>query len=290
MEIRGLTKKYPAFTLDKVSFNLPKGAIMGVIGENGAGKSTLFHAILGLIRSDGGEVSFWGGQLSGQPRPIKEDIGVVFDDICFYQTLTPRMVERISREAYQRWDTKLYYQYLERFDVAPDREIKSLSKGMKIKLCIAAALSHAPRLLILDEATSGLDPVIRDEILDLFLDFIQDEEHSILLSSHITSDLEKVADYITFLHNGRLVFCKPKDELIYRYGILRCSDADYRSIDRADIVASRRRDYEWDVLVSDRDAASRKYRGAVVDTSSIDEMMLLYIKGEQIQGFPARGI
>lgn len=282
LQVENLTKHYEGFTLDHVSFALPKGAIMGLIGENGAGKSTTINGILNLIHRDEGTVNFWGQELSAS-KQLKEDIGVVFDGINFYETLTPAKVGKICAAAYRQWDPDLYRDYLKRFQIPADKEIKTLSKGMKSKLCIAAALSHRPKLLILDEATSGLDPVMRDDILDVFLEFVQDEEHSILMSSHITTDLEKVADYITFIHQGRVLFCKTKDELRYKYGIIRCGAALFEQIPREEILAYRKEEYQWSVLVADKEEARRKYRNAVVDDASIDDILLLYVKGEQIK-------
>ena len=283
LQINGLTKEYPGFKLDHVSFTLPCGTIMGLIGENGAGKSTTINAVLDLIRKDDGNILFWGKELSHNPRQLKEDIGVVFDGINFYETLTPVKVGKISAAAYSQWDPAAYKGFLDQFQLPADKEIKTFSKGMKMKLSIAAALSHHPKLLILDEATSGLDPVMRDDILDVFLDFIQDETHSILMSSHITTDLEKVADYITFIHQGKIVFSKPKDELIYNYGILRCGAEDFHRLDPADILAWRKNDYQWDVLVEDKNKAMSRYRSIVIDNPSIDDILLLYVKGEQVK-------
>lgn len=280
LEVEDLTKQYAGFKLDHVSFSVPKGTIMGLIGENGAGKTTTISAILDLIRKDEGTVRFWGQELSSS-RQFREDIGVVFDGINFYETLTPAKVGKISGAAYRQWDSSLYRNYLDRFQLPAGREIKSMSKGMKMKLCIAIALSHRPKLLILDEATGGLDPVMRDDILDVFLDFVQDEEHSILMSSHITSDLEKIADYITFIHQGKVLFCKTKDELRYRYGIIRCGAAVFDRIDREEILALRKEDYQWNVLVADKEKARKKYKDAIVDDATIDDIMLLYVKGEQ---------
>lgn len=280
LEVEDLTKQYAGFKLDHVSFSVPKGTIMGLIGENGAGKTTTISAILDLIHKDEGTVRFWGQELSSS-RQFREDIGVVFDGINFYETLTPAKVGKISGAAYRQWDSSLYRNYLDRFQLPADREIKSMSKGMKMKLCIAIALSHRPKLLILDEATGGLDPVMRDDILDVFLDFVQDEEHSILMSSHITSDLEKIADYITFIHQGKVLFCKTKDELRYRYGIIRCGAAVFDRIDREEILALRKEDYQWNVLVADKEKARKKYKDAIVDNATIDDIMLLYVKGEQ---------
>ena len=280
LEVKNLTKHYDGFTLDHVSFQVPGGCIMGLVGENGAGKSTTIKAILDLVHKDEGTVTFWGQELSGS-SDLKEDIGVVFDGISFYETLTPVQVGKILGAAYRRWDDRLYKQYLERFSIPKEKEIKGLSKGMKAKLSIAAALSHRPKFLIMDEATSGLDPVMRDDMLDVFLEFVQDEEHSILMSSHITTDLEKVADYITFIHQGKLLFCKSKDELRYQYGIVRCGAAVFEQMDRSQVLAWRKEDYQWDVLVPDKEKARRLYKNAVVDDATIDDLLLLYVKGER---------
>ena len=282
LEVRNLTKQYADFTLDHVSFSIPKGTIMGLIGENGAGKSTTINAILDLIHKDDGTVTFWGQELSST-KQLKEDIGVVFDGINFYETLTAAKVGKISQAAYKQWDDLLYREYLNRFQLPTDKEIKTFSKGMKMKLCIAVALSHRPKLLILDEATSGLDPVMRDDILDVFLEFVQDEEHSIMISSHITTDLEKVADTITFIHQGKVLFCKAKDELLYHYGIIRCGAAIFDEIYKSEILAYRKEDYQWNVLVADKEKARRRYKNAVVDDAAIDDILLLYVKGERIK-------
>ena len=182
---------------------------------------------------------------------------------------------------YNQWDMQLFNRYCLRFRLPTNKKIGDFSKGMKMKLAITVALSHRPQLLILDEATSGLDPVMRDEILDVFLDFIQDEKHSILLSSHITSDLEKIADYIVFLHNGKTIFTQPKDTLIYKYGIIRCRTNEFEQISPTDVLAYQKKDFEWEVLVSDKEKAAQKYKKCVVDNASLEEIMLLYIKGER---------
>ena len=280
LQVENLTKQYSGFTLDHVSFSVPKGTIMGLIGENGAGKSTTINAILDLINKDDGTVAFWGQELSSS-KQIKENIGVVFDGINFYETLTPAKVGKISSAAYKQWDEHLYKEYLKRFQLPVDKEIKTLSKGMKMKLCIAVALSHKPKLLILDEATSGLDPVMRDDILDIFLEFVQDANHSLMMSSHISTDLEKVADYITFIHQGKVIFSKRKDELRYHYGIIRCGAAVFDQIDKEDVLAYRKEDYQWNVLVAEKEKAKRKYKNAVVDDATIDDILLLYVKGVQ---------
>lgn len=278
--IDGLTKKYRGFVLDNVSFSVPCGAIVGLIGENGAGKSTTINSILGVIEKDSGTITIWGKEEQEIDNGVRNQIGVVFDGGSFPNTLTAKKLNSIFKSIYTAWDENQYFSLLTKLSIPTDKKIKEFSKGMKMKLSIVVALSHHSKLLILDEATSGLDPVVRDDILDMFLDFVQDERNSILVSSHITSDLEKVADYIVFIHNGKVVFCKSKDELLYKYGVIRCGAAQFDALDKKDIIAYRKRDFEWDVLVSDRDIAQKKYPKALIDPVSIDEIMLLYVKGE----------
>lgn len=210
---------------------------------------------------------------------LREKIGVVYDGDNFPRFWTAKQLSRVMAGFYAQWDDALFWHYLKRFHLLPEQKLKNYSRGMTMKLAIAAALSHRPQLLILDEATSGLDPVMRDEMLDVFLEFVQDERHSVLLSSHITSDLEKVADYITFLHNGRLLMTVSKNDLAYRYAVMRCRENQFRTLDSGDVIAYRKRDYQIDVLVSDGEAARKKYHDVVVDHVSIDEMLLLSIKG-----------
>ena len=279
LTISGLTKTYPDFVLDHVSFTVPSGSIVGLIGENGAGKSTTIHAAIGLIQKEAGHAAILGKEeLDAETR---EQIGVVFDGSNYPEILSPKKISRVMKHIYRSWDEPAYLRLLKQFSLPPDKPIRQFSKGMKMKLAITAALSHHSKLLILDEATSGLDPVIRDDILDMLLDFVQDEEHSIRISSHITSDLEKIADYIVFIHEGKVVFSKPKDELTEQYGIIKCGAAQFDAIEKSDIIVSRKMDYEWQVLISDRDKMQKKYRDALIVPAAIDEIMLLYIKGEK---------
>lgn len=282
LEVEGLRKVYPKFELSNFNLHIPKGSIMGLIGENGAGKSTALKAILNLIKRDSGRVSFYGKEFSENNNEWKEDIGVVFDTMTFQEQITAHKLGKVAEQAYTRWESDMFEGYLSRFSIDPKKKMKEMSRGMQVKLCLAMALSHKPKLLILDEATSGLDPVIRDEILDIFLEFVQDEEHSVLISSHITSDLEKIADYITFIHKGNVLMSREKDEMMYQYGIIRCKDAFFQQMDQTDILACRKEGYQWDVLVKDRQKAALKYKDAVLDTPSLEEIMLIYIKGEQI--------
>lgn len=277
--VSGLTKTYQDFVLDHVSFTVPSGSIVGLIGENGAGKSTTINAALGLIQKEDGVVSILDSEeLDGD---VKEQIGVVFDGSNYPEILSPRKLNRVMKNIYRTWDEQAYLRLLKQFSLPTDKQIKQFSKGMKMKLAILVAFSHHSKLLVLDEATSGLDPVVRDDILDMLLDFVQDEEHSILVSSHITSDLEKIADYIVFIHEGKVVFEKPKDELTEQYGIIKCGAAQFDALDKSDIISYRKMDYEWQILVSDRERMQKKYPKALVVPATIDEIMLLYVKGER---------
>ena len=278
LTISGLTKTYKDFVLNDVSFSVPSGSIVGLIGENGAGKSTTISAALGIVQKEAGFVSILGKE--ELDNEVKEQIGVVFDGNNFSEILSPKKIGRVMKDIYQSWDDHIFMALLKKFSLPVCKPIKQFSKGMKMKLAIAAALSHNSQLLILDEATSGLDPVVRDDILDMLLDFVQDENHSILVSSHITSDLEKIADYIVFLHEGRVVFSKPKDELTEQYGIIKCGAAQFDALDKSEIIAYRKMDYEWQVLVADRNKMQKKYPKAMIVPASIDEIMLLYVKGE----------
>lgn len=281
LEANNLCKQYKDFTLKDVSLSLPKGAIMGFIGENGAGKTTTIRLLLNMVAADSGNARIFGLDHEKDELAIKQEIGVVFDELGFYETLKPKDIAAIHAGLYRRWDNQLFEHYLRKFQL-PQKQVKEYSRGMKMKLAISCALSHHPKLLILDEATSGLDPVVRNEILDEFLDFIQDEEHSILFSSHITSDLERVADYITLIHEGQIVFSQSKDELIDHYGILRCGAADFAQLRHEDMLTYQKSAFGYAVLVNDKHAIRRSYPNLVVDNASIEEIMLFYIKGESI--------
>ena len=244
LELHQVCKTFPKtnFTLDHVSFSIPYGSIMGFVGENGAGKTTTIGCVLNTVSKD----------------------------------------SDVMQGLYANWDNDLFKKYLNDFRLLPNQKIKSYSRGMTMKLAVAAALSHHPQLLILDEATSGLDPIMRDDMLDVFLEFVQDENHSILLSSHITSDLEKIADYITFIHNGKLIMAASKNDLVYNFAVMRCKESQFLELDPGDILVYRKRDYQIDVLVSNGNEIQRKYRNAVIDHVSVDEIMLLLVKGERV--------
>ena len=280
IEIRGLCKSFGDFALDHIDLTLPGGSIMGLIGENGAGKTTTIKCILNLIRRDAGEISIWDRDNLREERAAKAGVGVVLDECFFHDSLRPRDLDRVLGPVFPDWDRGLYGDYLDKFRLPANKLIREFSRGMKMKLSLAAALAHRPRLLILDEATAGLDPVVRDEILDEFLAFIQDEEHAILISSHITSDLEKAADYITYLHQGKVVLSEAKDVILDSYGRAAGTAEQLARVDPADLVRVRRGSFGWEGLVADRAAFRRKYRDLLVEKTTLEDIMLFIGKGE----------
>ncbi len=276
-EINGITKKYDGFTLDNVSITLPKGSIMGFIGQNGAGKTTTIKSMLNIIKPDSGSIKLLGMDNIKDETAVKERISPVFDELPFHDEFNAKQISVILGDIYKNWDKKVYESYLERFGLPAKKKIGQFSKGMKMKLQIACALSHKAELLIMDEATTGLDPVVRNEILDIFLEYIQDENNSIFMSSHITSDLEKIADSITFIDKGRILLSGYKDDILYKHGVIKCGISDYKNIDPADIVSARVTEFGAEVMVSDKESAERKYRGLVTDNTTLEEIMLFYV-------------
>lgn len=282
INVTGLCKSYQDFALDNVSFAVPKGSIMGFIGENGAGKSTTIKAMLNLIHRDAGTVEILGMDLDGHEKEIKERIGVVFDECCFHDNLTPADISKILGNIYQNWDGKLYQKYLVQFGLDEKKKIKEFSRGMKMKLGIAAALAHRPDVLILDEATSGLDPIVREEILDIFLDFIQDENHAILISSHITSDLDKIADYLTFIHHGRIILSLGRDDLMDSMGIVKCGAEDLEKIEQDQIIRYRKNQFGCEVLIRNKRSFAVGHPEMVIDPVTTEAIMLFYSRGEEL--------
>lgn len=279
--IKALTKRYKDFTLDQVSFHVPKGSIMGFVGENGAGKTTTMKAILDLIQIDSGEIRIFGENVGELSIEMKSQIGVVFDGSSLHDNLNIKNVNLVMKNIYQNWEEDTFFQYVKRFELPEKKIMKEYSRGMKMKLSIAIALSHQTKLLILDEATSGLDPMVRDEILDIFLEFIQDEEHTILLSSHIISDIEKIADYVTFIHHGRIIFSESKDDLIYQYGVVRCRKEDVAGIDASYVIGVRENSFGAEVMIKNKDNFVRQFRQYSVDKTSIEEIMLFISRGKE---------
>lgn len=277
LQIDSLCKSYEDFSLQNISFALPQGCIMGLVGQNGAGKSTTLKAILGLVRPDSGSVKLFGQELQENEGQIKEQIGVVFDSMNLPEMLRGKDVGKVLGPLYQSWDQTAFNGYLERFSLPKNKLIKDYSRGMKMKVAIAAALSHGAKLLLLDEATGGLDPIVRDEILDILLEFMQDPTHGILFSSHITGDLEKIADYVTFIHEGQVRFSQPKDELLDSYAVVKCSPQQLASIDPAALISVRSHQYGTEALVR-RDAV---WADAVAERPTIEDMMLFIARGNR---------
>lgn len=281
IEIENLTVKYDGFTLDNISFNVPKGSIMGFIGQNGAGKTTTIKALLNIIKRDAGAIRMLGFDNIKDEIAIKEQISAVFDELPFHDQLNARGINIILREVYKEWDSEVFKGYLDRLALPEKKKIGDFSKGMKMKLQIAAALSHNAKLLIMDEATTGLDPVVRNECLDIFLEYLQDENHSILMSSHITTDLEKVADSVTFIHKGKLLLTGYKDDVLENHGVIKCKKSDYKEIDPADIISARLNDFGAEVMIKDKILCRDKYAGLVLDNTTLEEIMLYYVNAEK---------
>ena len=278
IEIKGLEKHYEGFRLGSFDLTLPSGCIMGLVGENGAGKSTTIKLIMNAIGRDAGEISVLGvDNRSAEFRDVKEDIGVVLDEAYFPEVMSARNVGKVMALTYKNWDAAAFEGYLKKFSLAPDKIFKDYSRGMRMKLAIAAALSHGAKLLILDEATSGLDPMARDELLDIFNDFTRDENCSILLSSHIVSDLEKICDYIAFLHKGRLMLCEEKDRLLEEYALVRLPEERLSEQSEESIISRRASGYGTEALV---------LRGGIpaaipTEHTSLEDIILFLAKGDE---------
>ena len=281
IEIKGVTKRYEGFTLDGVSFSVPKGCIMGFIGQNGAGKTTTIRSILNITNIDEGEIRLLGLDLPEHETEIKKRIAVVFDELPFHDVFSAKDMARIFEGLYEEWDNSVYQQYIERFGLPLKKKIGQFSKGMKMKLQIACALSHNAELLIMDEATTGLDPVVRDEILHIFQEYLQNGERSILMSSHITSDLEKIADMVTFIDKGKILLTGCKDEIIEKHGILKCSKEQVSEIESGDIVSVRINNFGAEVMLCDRENSAYKYKQYPIDPASLDDIMLYYVHKEE---------
>lgn len=281
IEVKELNKKYKNFKLNNISFNIPKGRIVGFIGQNGSGKSTTINSILNLIENDSGDIKVFNMDYNKNSNFIKENIGVVFDDFNFHDILNVKELNEIFKRIYKKWDSNLYNNYTNFFSLPENQNIGTFSKGMKMKLAVIIALAQKPKLLIMDEATTGLDVGARDDILDLLLEFIQDEEHTVFFSSHITNDLEKIADYILLIHNGEIVIYDDKDNLIENFGILKSKKMDFKRIDQNDIVTFRSNELNFEYLVSNKEKAKIKYPKMVLDNATLDDILLFYIKGDK---------
>lgn len=277
VEIKDLSKTYKDFKLDNINLNLPSGCILGLIGENGAGKSTTIKLMLDMINRDSGEITILGKSNKDNFRLTKEDIGVVLDEIGFNSTLTAKQIGKVMALSYKNWDNDVYNGFLEKLSIPYNKKFKEFSRGMKMKFGIAVAMSHNPKLLILDEATNGLDPVVRDEITDLFLEFTRDENHSILISSHIVSDLEKICDYIAFMHKGRIMLCEEKDRLREEYTLIKCSSEQFADIEPSAVIGRRETAYGTEAIVK-RSEIPAGMDGSIV---TIEELFVFMVKGDK---------
>ena len=274
LEIRNLTKSYPGFMLDNLNLTLPSGCIMGLIGENGAGKSTTIKLILDMIHKDSGSITILGKDNTDSIELTKEDIGVVMDEVGIPECLTVKQVGNVMQHTFRNWNDAEYARLVQKLALPDKKQFKELSRGMKMKLGIAIALSHNAKLLLLDEATSGLDPVVRDEVVEMFSDFTRDENHSILISSHIVSDLEKLCDYVAFLHKGKLLLCEEKDQLLAEYGLIHCTSEELQNLPVEAIKYKKENPYGIEAMV----LRSAVPAGVNVSPISIEELFVFMVK------------
>ena len=277
IKLSHINKSFGDFAIRDLNLTVPSGTICGLVGENGAGKSTTIRLLMGALRPDSGTASVLGVDVTSlEFRDVKEDVGVVLDEAYFPESLNAVQVGKIMAATYRRWDQGLYDGYLKRFDLPQNKQFKDYSRGMRMKLAIAAALSHQPKLLVLDEATAGLDPIVRDEVLDIFNEFTREEDHSILISSHILSDLEKLCDYIAFIHKGDLLFCEEKDQLLEQYGIFEDSRENLDCLQPEAIVAREESRYGGVRALVKRDLAPTGFR---LEKPTVEDVVLFLVKG-----------
>ena len=281
IEIKDLSKKYKDFELKNINFNVPEGCIVGFVGENGAGKTTTIKSILNMTNATG-NIQMLGRDIRLNEKEIKENIGVVLDDSFLSEYLNAKQINSIMKEFYKTWNENTYMEYIKEFKLPLDKLIKEYSSGMKMKLKIATALSHEAKILILDEPTSGLDPIIRNEILDTFRKYIEeDETRSILISTHITTDLEHISDYIIFIEKGDIILNMPTSEMLDNYGIIKCNENEFFKIDKDDFIKYRKQKYQYEVLTDNKKNVMKRYNITTIDKPTIEEIMLFYIKGEK---------
>lgn len=275
VELKDVTKDYGDFSLDHINFAIPEGCICGFIGQNGAGKTTTIKLILDVIKRDAGEIKVFDEKVEGNAA-LKDHIGVVYDEMGFHDFLTAKDINIIMKNIYKNWNEDTFYAYLKRFSLPVKKACGKFSRGMRMKLQIAVALSHNAKLLIMDEPTSGLDPIVRNEILQIFQEYIMEENHTILLSSHITGDLERIADMVTFIDGGRIILSGNKDEILEKHGLMKCKKTEVDLIDKEDVVSVRQSTFGAELLVKDREFCKKKYPDKVVEATSLEEIMLFY--------------
>ena len=277
IELKNVTKDFGDFKLDNISFTVPEGSVCGFIGQNGAGKTTTIKSILDIISYDSGEVYVFGRNMKKEGASVRNDIGVVFDEMGFHEFMTGKDIDKTMKHIYKNWDEQMFFDYLKRFSLPSKKPCGDFSRGMRMKLQIAVALSHGAKLLVLDEPTAGLDPIVRNEMLQIFREFVVDEDHSILLSSHITGDLEKIADEVVFINGGKIVLTGNKDNLIEKHGLLKCRKDEAAGISDKYIVSCETDKYGVTMLINDRDACSSLYPDAVIEPATLEEIMLYYV-------------
>lgn len=279
--LENVTKKYSKFTLDHVTMEIPRGCIVGLVGENGAGKTTLIKAILQMTSIQEGKILLDGQPMKAAMPQWKDQAGVILAGVEFASRMNACEMGNCMQHVYKNWQGDVFEKYLTDFQIDKKEIIKNYSKGMKMKLDLAIALSHQAKILILDEATSGLDPVVRDDILDILLDFIQKEDHTVLISSHIITDLEKIADYIAFLHEGKLQFYMNKDELLSELAVVRCTQEECEKIPGIYVQGIRRNQFGCEVLIRNRTDFQKQFSSYQVDCTTIEEIILFHVKGEK---------
>lgn len=277
IELENVTKDYGDFKLDNVTFSVPEGSVCGFIGQNGAGKTTTINLVLDIIKRNSGEIRLFGESIDSGSAGLRENIGVVFDEMGFHDFMTCRDINIMMKNIYKNWDEKVFFDYLKRFSLPSKKACGSFSRGMRMKLQIAVALSHNAKLIVMDEPTSGLDPVVRNEMLDIFREYVVEENHSILLSSHITTDIEKIADEVVFINGGKIVLSGNKDEILENHGILKCKKDELETISKSIIVNSDIGPYGAEVLVNDRRVAQKLYPDMVIESAQLEQIMIHYI-------------
>lgn len=277
VELKGVTKDYGDFKLDQVSFTVPEGSVCGFIGQNGAGKTTTIKLMLDVIKADQGEIRLFGENIEKDSAHLREDIGVVFDEMGFHEFMTGHDINIMMKNIYKNWDEEMFFDYLKRFSLPSRKQCGDFSRGMRMKLQIAVALSHHAKLLIMDEPTSGLDPIVRNEMLQIFREFVIEEDHTILLSSHITGDLEKLADEVVFINAGKIVLAGNKDDILEKHGLLKCKKSELEKISEPLIVNVQPGTFGVEVLVNDRKACEKLYPQMVIEPATLEDIMLFYV-------------
>ena len=281
IEIKDVVKDYGDFKLDHICFTVPEGSVCGFIGQNGAGKTTTIKLILDIIKRDGGEIKVFGENIDVNSAALRENIGVVFDEMGFHDFMTAKDLNIMMKNIYKNWDEELFFEYLKKFSLPSKKKCGDFSRGMRMKLQIAVALSHHAKLLVMDEPTSGLDPIVRNEMINIFRDFVVEEDHTILLSSHITGDLEKIADEVVFIDGGKIVLAGNKDEILEKHAILKCKKDEVALISKAIIVGMEQSSFGAEILVNDRNAAEKLYPEMVLESAALEEIMIYYVNSKR---------